>query len=171
MKPRFGSGSTGAMKVGTRKLLEALLEDIDDELVIQPYFAGEEYGVDAYVDFTSGRLTGLFVKRKLRMRAGETEKSIAVKDDAIDTLVEKALEATGLRGPLDIDVLKYKGNYYILEINPRFGGGYPHAYECGIDFPYMLSVNAGKKENLRLFRDYKEGVVALKYTDVLIRDE
>ena len=144
VKPRRGAGSVGAMRVATIALLSALQNESENQLIVQPYIKGTEYGIDIYVDFISKKTIGIFCKKKLRKRAGETEKSISVKIPEIEELVKKTIEVLHLRGPIDMDILEESGKYYILEINPRFGGGYPHAYECGINFPKMLAVNAKK---------------------------
>ena len=172
VKPRMGAGSVGAMRVKTRAFLEALKGENPDQLIVQPYIRGKEYGVDVYVDFISGQITALFCKEKIRMRAGETEKSVSVKVPEIKELIIKVVHNLQLKGALDIDVLEENGKYYILEINPRFGGGYPHAYECGIDFPKMIAQNAANHANVALEDKYETGVIALKYSDVLIcKDE
>jgi carbamoyl-phosphate synthase large subunit len=85
-------------------------------------------------------------------------------------VVKRAIKAVGVLGPIDLDVLKVKGQYYILEINPRFGGGYPHAYECGVNFLEYIVKNIKKKKNECFIGHYEQGNVALKYSDVLIRD-
>lgn len=168
VKPRYGAGSVGAIKVGSRQFLEALVKENDSEqLVVQPYIEGKEYGVDVYVDYISGEIVTVFCKEKLRMRAGETEKSRSVKILQIEKLVSEAVLKLGLKGALDMDIFECQGKYYILEINPRFGGGYPHAYECGINFPKMLAVNAKKEKNCCGEWDYEENVIALKFSDII----
>lgn len=168
VKPRYGAGSVGTMMVKSKKLLEALYENSEDELIIQPFIQGKEYGVDVYIDFISSDMKAVFCKEKLRMRAGETEKSKSVKIQQIEDLVKKAVKLLDLKGAIDIDVMEDNGEFYILEINPRFGGGYPHAYECGVNFPKMMAVNGARQTNDDNEFDYCEGVVALKYSDVII---
>lgn len=171
IKPRYGCGSIGTIKIDNPKLLNFFMHNVKEEMVLQPYIDGEEFGVDAYIDLKSKKLVSIFAKKKLRMRAGETEKSISAKDSELFSVVNRTLDLLGLVGPVDIDIMKYKGIYYVLEINPRFGGGYPHAYECGVNFPYLLSVNAKHKENVRRIGNYKEGVVALKYSELIIKND
>ena len=65
------------------------------------------------------------------MRAGETDKAVSFKDPKLFELIEKFVKRSGYRGQIDIDIFNVKGKYYISEVNPRFGGGYPHAYESG----------------------------------------
>ena len=169
VKPRCGAGSVGVMKVKTTRLLEALYEETKDELIVQPYIDGREYGIDVYVDYLSSEIKGLFCKEKLRMRAGETEKSKSVKKDKLEALARKVVRLLNLKGAIDIDVIEKNGEFYILEINPRFGGGYPHAYECGVNFPKLMAVNCKGNVNKNEMIDYKENVVALKYSNLIIR--
>ena len=136
---------------------------------MQPFIQGKEYGVDVYIDFISSDIKAIFCKEKLRMRAGETEKSKSVKISEIEEMVKKVVGLLQLKGPVDIDIMEYYGKYYVLEINPRFGGGYPHAYECGVNFLKMMAVNAKGQVNTDNVMDYHEGVVALKYSDIVIR--
>ena len=167
-KPCRGAGSVGISKVEHQELLEVLCKYSEEEMIIQQFADGEEYGVDVYVDMISRRPTAIFTKKKLRMRAGETEKSVSVKDEKLFALVEKTAAAFDLAGPIDMDVFCVDGEYYISEINPRFGGGYPHAYECGVKFPEYIANNIAGKENPVTIGEYQEGVVMLKYTDLLI---
>ena len=41
-------------------------------------------------------------------------------------------------GNLDCDVLERDGLYYVLELNPRFGGGYPFSQEAGVNMPKAI---------------------------------
>ena len=168
VKPRNGAGSIGNMRVNSKELLKALVNTCEDSLIIQPYIEGKEYGIDVFVDWISGDIISMFCKEKIRMRAGETEKSISVINDEIENLVKNVLSKIDLRGAIDIDILEKEGKFYILEINPRFGGGYPHAYECGVDFTKMLSVNASGVPNHISASKYSEGVLALEYSEIEI---
>ena len=169
VKPRFGAGSINTMGIRTKRMLEALAEEAETEFVVQPRMSGKEYGVDVYVDTESREVVALFCKEKLRMRAGETEKSKSVKNEEIKTLVMKAVSLLHLYGPLDVDVMEQNGEFYVLEINPRFGGGYPHAYECGISFPNCIACNALKERNLVCADEYPEEIIAMKFSDIIIR--
>ena len=102
------------------------------------------------------------------MKAGETEKSRSVKDEAILEIVNRLVKKIPFKGPIDIDILKADGKYYVLEINPRFGGGYPHAYECGVNFAEYISKNAGGISNIPRIGQYEIGNIMLKYTTNMI---
>ena len=101
------------------------------------------------------------------MRAGETEKSKTVNIKEINEIIKRTVNHLNLRGPVDIDVIEDNGQYYILEINPRFGGGYPHAYECGVNFPRMIALNAAGRVNDEADVSCN-GAVVLKYSDVFV---
>ena len=168
VKERCGAGSIGMLKIKTPTLLQAYIEEYGDDLIIQPYIDATEYGVDAYIDVVSGEIISIFIKEKIRMKAGETEKSRSVKDEAILEIVNRLVKKIPFKGPIDIDILKADGKYYVLEINPRFGGGYPHAYECGVNFAEYISKNAGGISNIPRIGQYEIGNIMLKYTTNMI---
>lgn len=168
VKPVRGSASIAINKVYDRETLE-LLWAHDDNLMIQEFLNGQEIGADCYIDMISGDLVSVFTKKKLLMRAGETDKAVSFKDPALFDLIERfALEA-GYRGQIDIDIFDINGTYYISEVNPRFGGGYPHAYESGCDHMRLILNNLNGVANQKNIGAYDEGVYMMKYNDVKIR--
>ena len=100
------------------------------------------------------------------MRAGETDKAISKKKKKLFSLITRFAEECGFRGQIDIDIFEIDGRYYISEVNPRFGGGYPHAYECGIDHMRMIINNLNGITNQRNIGHYDEGVVMMKYNEI-----
>lgn len=167
LKPTRGCGSVGIQKVEHLELLETLCKYADEEYLIQNFAKGEEYGADIYMDLLSRKSVTIFVKKKLRMRAGETEKSVSYKDEKLFELIQKTVATLDLCGPIDMDIFQIGGEYYISEINPRFGGGYPHAYNCGVNFPKLIANNIAGIENTDATGAYEEGVCMLKYTDLM----
>lgn len=170
VKPVKGSASNNISKVISKDEIEMLFNRFDN-LMIQEYIDGKEYGVDVYVDLITGEISGLFIKEKLKMRAGETDKSVSVRDDKLFNLIQKFVDKVGFKGVLDIDVFKRNDEYYISEVNPRFGGGYPHAYECDINFPKMIIENVKGNKNEVFSDEYKEGIYMMKYNDINIQGE
>ena len=53
--------------------------------------------------------------------AGETDKARSIKINKLFGIVSDLVRKVGLVGPIDIDVFNVDGEYYISEINPRFG--------------------------------------------------
>lgn len=167
VKPVTGSASFNITKVNSKEEIEILFNKYDN-LMIQEYMSGKEYGIDVYIDMISKEPVGIFMKEKIKMRAGETDKSISVKDKRLLKLVKEFVKKAGFKGIIDIDVFKVNDEYYISEVNPRFGGGYPHAFECGVNVPRMIINNLKGKINEPKIFDYEDGIYMLKYSEVEI---
>ncbi|MDO5573182.1 MAG: ATP-grasp domain-containing protein [bacterium] len=168
VKPVKGSASININQVKGPKEIEVLFSLYDD-LMVQEYMNGTEYGADVYVDMISGKTKAIFVKQKIAMRAGETDKSVSVKDEELFSLISSFVERLGLRGIIDIDIFKIDGIYYISEVNPRFGGGYPHAYACGMNVPKLIFKNLHGQENEDEIGQYELGKYMMKYNEIMIR--
>ena len=169
VKPVKGSASININQVNSDEEIELLFRLYDD-LMIQEYMNGQEYGADVYVDMKSGKCTSIFVKKKIKMRAGETDKSVSVKDPKLFAMLQDFVERCGFLGMIDIDIFLIDGVYYISEVNPRFGGGYPHAYACGVNMPRQVLVNLADGENEPQIGAYRENICMMKYNEVSIRD-
>lgn len=168
VKPVRGSASININKVDTKEEIN-LLFDRFDNLMIQEYMDGIEYGADVYIDMISGEPTAIFTKEKIKMRAGETDKSVSKKDKKLFKLIENFVKAMDFKGIIDIDIFKVNNEYYISEVNPRFGGGYPHAYECGVNIPKMIINNIGNIVNKEMIGEYAEDIYMMKFNDVKIK--
>ncbi|MFD3157505.1 ATP-grasp domain-containing protein [Haloimpatiens sp. FM7330] len=134
IKPIYGSGSTNSFKVDDFKKLKALF---CDGMIIQEYIEGTEYGVDIFnnLQHTPVRIV---IKEKISMRSGETDKSRTIFNKNIFDVTKKLAEILKHFGPLDCDVIETKKNIYVLDINPRLGGGYPATHEAGINFLELI---------------------------------
>ena len=168
IKPRNGSCSVNIQKIDNMQDLKFNCQKYPD-LIIQEYMDGQEYGADVYIDMISKEVVSIFIKRKLLMRAGETDKSISVKNSYLLELIKSFVERAGFIGQIDIDIFEVDGKYYFSEVNPRFGGGYPHAYECGCNFPKYMINNLMLKENNSEIGNYDEDVYMMKYLDLKIK--
>lgn len=168
VKPVRGSASIAISKVYDRETLELLFTH-SDNLMIQEYLDGQEIGADVYIDMLSGETVSIFTKKKLVMRAGETDKAVSFRDERLFALIERFCRESGWRGQIDIDIFDVDGAYYISEVNPRFGGGYPHAYECGCDHMQMIVNNLNGQENKRRIGIYKSDVCMMKYSEIKIQ--
>lgn len=168
VKPVCGSASIAISKAYDKETVELLFVH-DQGLMIQEFLDGQEIGADVYIDMISGEVVSIFTKKKLKMRAGETDKAVSFKDEKLFTLIEKFVKESGYRGQIDIDIFDIEGEYYIDEVNPRFGGGYPHAYECGCDHMKLILNNLKGKANEKHIGEYAEGIYMMKYNEMIIR--
>lgn len=169
IKPIRGSASIAISKVYDKQTVDLLFEHAETPLMIQEFLDGQEIGADCYIDMISGEVVSIFTKKKIVMRAGETDKAVSFKDDKLFELIRRFIKKAGYRGPIDIDIFDINGDYYISEVNPRFGGGYPHAYECGVDHMKKIFCNLEGKENVKSIGDYQEGIYMMKYNEIMIR--
>lgn len=170
VKPYRGSASISITKVYDKRTVDLLFEQ-SNELMIQEYLNGQEIGADVYIDLISGEVVSIFTKKKIKMRAGETDKAVSFKDPALFELIEKFVMEAGYRGQIDIDIFDIEGKYYISEVNPRFGGGYPHAYEAGCDHMKMILNNLCGLKNKKTIGAYREGIYMMKYNEIKIIDK
>ena len=81
----------------------------------------------------------------------------------------KFAKESGWLGQIDIDIFDVNGEYYISEVNPRFGGGYPHAFECGCDHMSLILNNLSGKENNKNIGNYDSDIYMMKYNEIMIR--
>lgn len=168
VKPVCGSASIAISKVYDKETVELLFARSND-LMIQEFLDGQEIGADCYIDMISGELVSVFTKKKLLMRAGETDKAVSFKDEKLFALIERFVKENGFSGQIDIDIFDIGGMYYISEVNPRFGGGYPHAYLCGCNHMQLIKNNLQGKTNAKNVGNYEEGVYMMKYNEIAIR--
>ena len=154
VKPRWGSASIGiefpetfeelelahrlvSLKISKSILYEASKEHLDQAVMIQEKINGTEYGLDILNHF-SGEPVQVYVKEKLSMRAGETDKSVLRNNSVLEELGFQIGHALGHIGNLDCDIFESNGKYFLLEMNPRFGGGYPFSHMSGADYPAAI---------------------------------
>lgn len=168
VKPVRGSASVAISKVYDKETVELLFAH-NDNLMIQEFLNGQEIGADVYIDMVSGEVVSIFTKKKIVMRAGETDKAVSFKDEKLFALIEKFAKESGWSGQIDIDIFDVNGEYYISEVNPRFGGGYPHAYECGCDHMSLICNNLSGIANAKNIGVYDENIYMMKYNEIMIR--
>lgn len=168
VKPVRGSASIAISKAYDKETIELLYKK-NDSLMIQEFLDGQEIGADVYTDIISREIISIFTKKKINMRAGETDKAVSFKDDKLFDFIKNFVEEAGYLGQIDIDIFEVDGEYYISEVNPRFGGGYPHAYECGCDHMKLIKNNLNGIVNEASIGKYEEDVFMMKYNEVCIR--
>jgi carbamoyl-phosphate synthase large subunit len=168
IKPRGGSAGRGIHKVRNKKELRTFF---GPNCIVQQWLGWQEYGLDVLTDTTGTSLT-VVPRFKIAMRAGETDKAFSVAEPILVELgvqIAKVLAPLGLRGPFDVDLLwDGKSAPRVLEINPRFGGGYPVAHLSGAKFPEkMIALARGEKVEANWGTFQPGGKVMLKHLGVL----
>lgn len=154
IKPRWGSASINieiandemelklAYELVRMRLKSGLLSkvsstDVKHFVLVQEYLNGNEYGLDVVNDL-EGKYVTTLVKRKLAMRAGETDRAITEDNPTLQEVGKKLGRKLCHVGNLDCDIFVTKKGIYVLELNPRFGGGYPFSHIAGANLPAAL---------------------------------
>jgi carbamoyl-phosphate synthase large subunit len=154
VKPRWGMGSIGIFEAEdstelqiffkkTKKIIENSYLNYesrntpDHSVIIQEKLTGEEFGLDIFNNL-NGELLSIVPKRKLAIRAGETDIAEIVNDDCLFSIGKQLSYITKHIGNLDVDLFYVNNKFYILELNCRFGGQYPFSHLAGVDFPKAL---------------------------------
>ena len=178
LKPRWGMGSIAVMKADNQQELEVFYrkikkeiqksylkyesnEDISKAILIQEVLNGQEYGLDVINDL-EGNYQNTIVKQKYAMRSGETDCALTVRWEEADKLGKTLSILLHHIGNLDVDVFKVEEKIYVLEMNARFGGGYPFSHLAGVDLPQAIIdwMMYGETDRKNLM--YKETVMGHK---------
>ena len=183
IKDRFGSGSSGLIFSSTENLDRdlklasstvrdrygaAIVEESAqmDALVIQPMVIGVEYGLDVVTDF-DGEYAAGFVRRKLRMRGGETDKASSEDSARFQSLARGIARVVPHVGVVDADVIEdAAGLQWVIDINPRFGGGYPFSHLAGADAPSAYVAWSLARVPDPLWLQYEAGLISAKFQDI-----
>lgn len=151
IKPRWGMGSIGVYEaqnddelrvltaICRRKIVNSYLKyesraDIESSVLFQEKIEGQEYGVDVINDFDCNYKNAI-VKCKLAMRSGETDIAVVEKNNNVESFAKEVSGALRHKGNLDMDVFVSDEKVFLLEMNARFGGGYPFSHLAGVDLP------------------------------------
>lgn len=154
IKPRWGMGSIGVFQADNIDELNVLYKKtlneikksylkyessvaIDSSVIIQEKLVGDEYGLDIINDLDS-KYVNTVVKRKYAMRSGETDCAVTEDNIVLKELGKKLSSCTKHVANLDVDVFLTNSDAYILEMNARFGGGYPFSHMAGVDLPKAI---------------------------------
>ncbi|NRT60903.1 carbamoyl-phosphate synthase large subunit [Clostridium saccharoperbutylacetonicum] len=173
VKPKCGMGSDNVFKINNFKELKFFEEYVKDGM-IQEFISGDEYTVDTLVDL-SGNPIYIVPRKRIEVRSGEvvksaTEKNKSIIDETLKVIeyLNKLRDKNGLAlcGPLTIQFFKtLEEKVYLLEINPRFGGGVPLSFEAGADYGrQILSILDGGQ--VKYTKEFKE-ITMLRYEEAV----
>lgn len=172
-KPYDGSRSIGAAKISHES-------DLTDEIRSNPKMmfmefiddSFEEFTVDAYFD-REGCFKCLVPRHRLEVRDGEISKGVTRKHHVYSYLIERLDKIEGARGCLTVQLFANlaQNRYAALEINPRFGGGYPLSYFSGANYPGWLIDEYLLNKEVSFFDEWEADLMMLRYdSQVMVRD-
>lgn len=169
-KPYDGSLSTNLHYI---KCASELTEEIlnDPKLLFMEYIdkkVYKEYTVDMYYG-KDNRVKCIVPRERIEIRAGEINKGRASKNEILTFLKDKLGYIEGCVGCICVQLFFHPETKDMvgIEINPRFGGGYPLTYNCGGNFPELLIKEYFLNEEVSYFDDWKDGMLMLRYDDAI----
>ena len=169
-KPYDGSLSTNLHYI---KNAEELTQDIldDPKLLFMEYIDKEtykEYTIDMYYG-TDNCVKCIVPRERIKIRAGEINKGRTVKCPLMDYIKERLDKIEGCIGCICIQVFfnPLTEDIVGIEINPRFGGGYPQSYAAGGNYPEMLIKEYFLGEKIAYIDDWKDNMLMLRFDDAV----
>jgi len=166
VKPARGSRSVGAQVVERFEDFSGL--NATDDFLAEELIQGEEYTVSTYVDL-QGRCLAAVPRQRVEVRDGEVSKSVTRHLPDVENVCARIVESLiGAWGPLNVQLIRDSGSgdYKIIEINARFGGGDPLAWEAGANAPKWAMMEALGFEPEQ-FADWKKNLAMLRFDDAV----
>lgn len=170
MKPVGGSCSQGIKPIPSAEHLAPIdtcnSNNLFQELVPSHWI---EYTLDLYYS-KSGDLLGCVPRQRLEVRGGEISKGITRKDKVLQSLKNIVARLKGARGVVTLQIFVDPSREKMLgiEINPRFGGGYPMSHTAGVDYPCMLIREYLLGETLDYDEAWEANLVMLRYDTMVV---
>ena len=174
IKPYDGSLSKDIYLINRKdELTDSLLNN--PKLMFMEYINPKdfhEYTIDAYYDKNSD-LRCLVPRRRLEVRGGEISKGKAEKLNFYNILKDKLGFIKGAKGCLTIQFFIGKVTEEIIgiEINPRFGGGFPLSYASGANYPEYIILEYLMNEPITFNDNWIENRVMLRFDSEVILDQ
>lgn len=161
-KPRGGSSSIGVFRAENAAKLD--LNGLSADYIIQEQIEGVEVTIDFAVSRT-GQFLGAVPRKRIEVRGGEVSKGVTIRHRALEDFARRFAEALpGPYGVLNVQVFlnEETGEFRVLELNARVGGGYPLSDVAGANFFARIASGAEQpidswQENLLMLR-YDEAV-------------
>lgn len=132
----------------------------------------DEYTVDTYYD-KNGDLKCIVPRKRIFVRAGEVNKGVTNKNEIVDYVKKRLSHIKGAIGCLTMQFFFNAETKRIIgiEINPRFGGGYPLSYLAGANYPKYLIEEYILGKTINYYEEWENNLLMLRYDDeVLVRN-
>lgn len=129
----------------------------------------DEYTVDTYYDKT-GALKCVVPRKRIFVRAGEVNKGVTHKNEIVEYVKERLSFIENAVGCLTMQFFFNQETKRIIgiEINPRFGGGYPLSYLAGANYPKNIIDEYILGKEVDYFNDWENNLLMLRYDDEVL---
>jgi carbamoyl-phosphate synthase large subunit len=172
LKPLNGSNSKGIYKAET--ISEIKPSDlVSKNMMILEYIditKYDEYTIDIYYDKNS-ILKCAVPRIRLKVVGGESNQGITKKNKVLDFVLDKFKLLEGAIGCITLQVFSNKVSPFDIigiEINPRFGGGYPFSLNAGANFPEFIIREYILNQKIDYFENWKDNCLNIRYENEII---
>jgi carbamoyl-phosphate synthase large subunit len=183
VKPRNGSASMGIAfvynldelnyaydnairEIKDSPLIDDCATDANNNIIIQEVIDGEKFSLDIFNDLDGNFVTSL-IRKQLSMRGGDIDRCITVNTPELLNMGQKIGEHFKHIGYINADVYFDGNDYYVIDINPRFGGGYAFSHQAGANITSaIISIATGKPVN-KEWLTQKEGIELARHDTVV----
>lgn len=110
-------------------------------------------------------------RKRLEVRDGEVYKALTVHNKLVPYIQEKLASVDGAVGCLTAQFFLHHENdkIYAIEINPRFGGGYPLSYLSGANYPKWIIEEYFLEEEIKeSFDIWEKDLLMIRYDDEIL---
>lgn len=167
LKPRKGRGGSGVVACKGRELplYERILGEKD--YIVQEFIDGTEYSVDVLYDFEGGILNAI-PRKRLKTDSGVSVVGETVRDEKLFELVSRISGELSFAGANCFQFMKNEeGAYFLLDINPRFGGGAILSLAASKGFrTNLVNILLGRRHLLSKSYDFEEAVMFRYYGEI-----
>lgn len=170
VKPAGGSSSIGVGIMRDEVQLEAATRG--GGYIAQTIAPGIEHTIDVLVT-RAGRSVCAVPRRRLEVRAGEVSKGMTVRSPELETLARRISEALpGAYGCLNVQVFHddRTGAMNVIELNARFGGGYPLSWEAGAKYPTWMIEDLLGLPSTASAATWRDRLLMLRFDDAVFLD-
>lgn len=168
-KPKFGYSSIGIFKIYDKREFRFYLKKFkNNEYIYQELIRGEEITVDVLID-KNNTIVSCVQRQRLKTRGGEVERGKTVKYNKIFEIAKMFVKKFKPFGVINIQFIKKENEFFIIEVNPRFGGGFPLSYNAGANFPKYIKnhIIENRNYNFNLGDDYIDNYFMLRFDNAI----
>lgn len=128
----------------------------------------KEYTVDMYYG-RDQKVKMIVPRERIEIRAGESNKGRTVKNELVNYIRIRLPHIEGCVGCICLQLFHNPQNDDVIgiEINPRFGGGYPLSYAAGANYPELLIREYFLHQHIDYSDEWKDDLLMLRYDDAV----
>ena len=139
-------------------------------IIIQQFTYGTEVNVTAIGDGKGNLIGAVPMRKQFITDKGKAWAGITLEDEKLLEIASTMMKNSKWRGPCELEMIKTNaGEYYLIEINPRFPAWVYLAVGAGQNHPEAL-LKMALGEDVKPMTDYTTGKMFIRYSWDMICD-